>query len=323
MDDQKQFESVRDLSQRLERCAVIDVGTNAVKLLVADLGRELKPVLKLSLPTGLGQGAFQSRSLKPEAMARTVAAVAEFAAEATALSAASIRVVATSATREATYGDELGKAIRLDTGLSVEFISGEQKADFVFHGVTSDPLIGPQPVLIVNVGGGSTEWVVGENRLIIFRMSTRIGTVLSLELCPPGDPPSLTALARLRAIVGDFIRTEVHPSLQPVLRAFRGRGLRLVGLGGALKALARLVSFPAPLNSSNSLLRERLGEQVERLWRLSVQERRRLPGMDMEKAEVILPGSVIHEAVLSQFEFAEILISGRGLREGLLLSPWN
>ena len=206
--------------------------------------------------------------------------------------------------------------------MSVEFISGEQKADYVFHGVTSDPLIGPQPVLIVNVGGGSTEWVVGESRLIYFRKSTPIGTALSLELHPPGDPPSLTALARLRAIVRNFIQTEVHPSLQPVLRAFRDRGLRLAGLGGALKALARLVSFPAPLNSSqgNSLPRERLSEQVERLWRLSVQERRRLPGMDMEKAEVILPGSVIHETVLSQFEFDQIHISGRGLREGMLLS---
>jgi exopolyphosphatase/guanosine-5'-triphosphate,3'-diphosphate pyrophosphatase len=322
MDERIHCGSVRDTAQQVERRAVIDVGTNSVKLLVADVGSALRPVLKSSLQTGLGQGAFSSRRLRPEAIAFTADAVAEFAAEAVALGSAYIRVVATSATREAANGHELAQAIRRAAGLSVEVISGEQEADYVFEGVTSDPLIGPRPVLIVDVGGGSTEWVVGESGLICFRKSTRLGTARLLELHPLGDPPGRAALARLRAIVSEFIRAEVSPSVQPVLWAFCGRPVRLVGLGGALEALARLSSTLASRESGKCgfLRREQLVEQVEQLWGLSLQGRRHLPGLDPEKAEVILPEAVIHEVVLNHFGMDGMLISSRGLREGALLA---
>jgi len=161
------FENVRGIPPQAERRAVIDVGTNSVKLLVADVGGALRPVLKLSLQTRLGQGAFRTQHLRPEAIARTVDAVAGFAAEAVALGSASIRVLATSAAREAANGQEVVEEIESVTGLRVTVLSGEQEADCVFQGVTSDPVIGGQPVLIVDVGGGSTEWVVGEGGFIL------------------------------------------------------------------------------------------------------------------------------------------------------------
>lgn len=321
MNDQIYVNSVRDNFQQAERRAVIDVGTNSVKLLVADVGRTLKPVLKLSVQMRLGEGAFRTRRLRPEAIARTADAVAQFAAEAGALRPASIRVLATSAAREAKNGHELVEAIHRATGLAVEIISGEREADYVFHGVTSDPAIGSQPVLIVDVGGGSTEWVVGERGIIYFRMSTHLGTARLLDQHPPGDPPSPAALAQFRATVRQFMQAEVLPNLLPVLRAFCGRPVRLVGLGGALQTLAQLSLTPKSLRTGkcHSLRREKLVEQVERLWRLSLPERRKLARLDPQKAEVILPGAVIHEAVLHAFGFDEMLISSRGLREGTLL----
>ncbi|MGO8698628.1 MAG: hypothetical protein ACLQVY_13010 [Limisphaerales bacterium] len=318
MNQQVHSESLCDSLQCVERRAVIDVGTNSVKLLVADVGRLLKPVLKLRLQTVLGQGAFRTRRLRPDAMARTVDVVADFAAGALELCSTSIRVLATSASRESTNSDALARAIQCATGLTVEVISGEQEADYVFEGVTSDPAIGPQPILIVKVGGGSTEWVAGENGSICFRKSTRIGTVRLLEFQPPGDPPSRAALARLRTTVRKFIQAEVGPSLRPVLRAFCGREVRLVGSGGSLRALVQLSSAPVS-GQPISLLRVQVVEQVERLWGLSVQERRQISGLDPQMAEVILPGAVLYEAVLDQCGFDKLLISNRGLREGTLL----
>jgi exopolyphosphatase/guanosine-5'-triphosphate,3'-diphosphate pyrophosphatase len=236
-----------------------------VKLLVADVSRSVKPVLKLSRQMRLGEGAFRTRRLRPEAIARTVDAVAQFAAKAAALRPATIRVIATSAARESFNGHELIEAIRRAAGLEVEIISGEQEADYVFHGVTSDPAIGSQPVLIVDVGGGSTEWVFGERAAIYFRKSTRLGTSRLLELHPPGDPPAPATLVQFRSTVSQFVRAEVLPSLQPVLRRFCGRPVRLVGLGGALQTLAQLSSAPksARTGKCHSVGRMQLVEQIE------------------------------------------------------------
>ena len=137
MAEQIGSESVRDTFARVERRAVIDVGTNSVKLLVADAGRVLKPVLKLTLQTALGQGSFRTGRLQPEAIARTVDAVAGFAAEAAALGSVSIRVLATSAARDAQNADQLVAAIERAAGVRLEIVSGEQEAHWAFAGVAS------------------------------------------------------------------------------------------------------------------------------------------------------------------------------------------
>src|SRR5512133_2263173 len=122
------------------RRAVIDVGTNSVKLLVADLsGHEICPVHEESTQTRLGQGFYQSRRLQPGAMEKTVATVVRFAAAARAQSAASVRVIATSAVRDAQNAGELLTGIKAACALNVEVISGEQEADWAFRGATTEP----------------------------------------------------------------------------------------------------------------------------------------------------------------------------------------
>ncbi len=305
----------------VERRAVIDVGTNSVKLLVADVGFTLKPVLRLSLQTSLGQGAFRTGRLRPEAIARTADAVAQFASEAVELGCNSIQVVATSAARDTANGNDLVQAIRIATELSVDVISGEQEAEYVFEGVTSDPLMGSYPTLIVKVGGGSAEWIVAEYGRIVYRKSSSIGTLRLLEFQPLDDSPTQADLALLRAAAQDIMRAEISPSLTPALRALRGRTVRLVGLGSSLQALAQLSSKPAAsaLGQPVQLHREQLLELLERLWRLSRQERQLLGGLDPQKADLIMSAAVVYERVMSEFGFDEMLVSSRGFREGMLL----
>jgi exopolyphosphatase / guanosine-5'-triphosphate,3'-diphosphate pyrophosphatase len=322
MGEQCHFRPACSLSPLVERRAVIDIGANSVNLLVADLGETLSPVLKLSLQTSLGHGTYQTQRLRPDAIGRAVDAVADLAAEAVAIHSSSIQVLATSTARDATNGREFIQAVQCATGLRVDVITPNQEADYVFQGVTSDPEIGHQLILIVDVGGSSTRWVVGENGSPYFRQCIPLGTARLLELQPPGDPPTQAALATLRATVTKFIQTEVDPVLRPVLQPLGGRTVRLVALGGALRALAQISSTPAPTDARklHFLHREQLVAQLERLWRLSLPQRRHILGTDSQKADVILPGAVIHEAILGHFGFEGMLLSSLGLREGALLS---
>ncbi len=303
-----------------ERRAVIDVGTNSVKLLVATVGRRVSPILKLSRQTRLGGGSFKTNRLQPDAIARTVGAIAELATEAARLTPESLRVFATSAARDTSNGGDLLAAVRHSTGLEVEIISGEEEARLAFRGVSSDGNLFGTPLLIVDVGGGSTEWVAGEGDIIYYCTgSGLLGTARLLELHPVSDPPTPAELADCRAAVREFMVQHVRPHLWPVLELLRARHLRAVGLGGTLKCIARLASAPEPPGAS--LSREALRQQIEHLWHRSSAERRRLPGLAPEKADVALAGTVIYEALLVEFGFPQVHLSQHGVREGALLEP--
>ena len=151
------------------RRAVIDVGTNSVKLLVAQVaGHEVRPLLEESKQTRLGSGFYETHCLQPEAIASTAKAVARFAEIARQQEVSPIRVIATSAARDALNAQELTSAIEAASGLKVEIISGEQEADWVFQGVTSDQRFASERLLLLDVGGGSTEFIlgVGHTRLV-------------------------------------------------------------------------------------------------------------------------------------------------------------
>ncbi|MBI3192011.1 MAG: Ppx/GppA family phosphatase, partial [Pedosphaera parvula] len=135
------------------RRAVIDIGTNSVKLLVAEVeGRSVTPLLERSHQTRLGRGFYQDHRLQPEAIDDTARAVAEFVAQARAWSPELTRVIATSATRDAVNQRELLDAIQHASGATVEVISGEREAEWAFHGVTSDPALAGRPLLILDIG---------------------------------------------------------------------------------------------------------------------------------------------------------------------------
>ncbi|MBI3192400.1 MAG: Ppx/GppA family phosphatase, partial [Pedosphaera parvula] len=225
-----------------ERRAVIDIGTNSIKLLVADVtGRRVEPLLERSRQTRLGSGFYETHQLQPDAIARTVRAVAEFAGQARHHHPVFTRVIATSATRDALNAGELTSAIEEIAGHKVEIISGEQEADWVFQGVSSEPEFAGRPLLILDVGGGSSEFILGEDSAKHFRQSYRLGTVRLLELLKPGDPPAAGDLARCRDWLAAFLRREIEPGLAPVLQSpERTGGVQLVGTGGTPGILIRM-----------------------------------------------------------------------------------
>lgn len=306
------------------RRAVIDVGTNSVKVLVADVQRRLvEPVWEQSEQTRLGKGFYESRQLQPEAIAHTARAVATFAHGAREFQASPIRVIATSAARDARNQAELLSALESSAGLPVEVITGTQEAEWAYRGVTSDPALADRPLLILDIGGGSTEFIVGNETGVHFRESFPLGSVRLLEQCPPQDPPTPEEFADVRGAIRELIRRDIAPALEPALRQAGSSAIRLVGTGGATTILARMeagmTGFDRHGIEDVRLERDRVEEWLRKLWSMPLATRKQITGLPPNRADVILFGVAIYAGIMVEFGFAELSVSTRGLRFGALM----
>lgn len=303
----------------MKRVGVIDVGTNSVKLLIADVHNgSVTAISEESDQTRLGRGFYETHLLQPSAIQHTAEAIALFSRKAFDAGASAIRVIATSAARDAKNGDELIRAIKNASGLDTEVISGEQEADWAFRGVTSNPDLRTHPLLILDVGGGSAEFIVGEGGRQLFRDSFNLGSVRLLEQMPPSDPPTRDELNHCRACVARFLQQTVIPRVKPVLDSCSDKNIQLVGCGGTSTILARIErqteSYDRDLIESTRLPAGRVRAITEHLWSLPLAQRQKIRGLPEKRADVILTGAIIFEAVLEQFGFPELRVSMRGLR---------
>ena len=312
-----------------ERRAVIDVGTNSVKLLVAEVaGQEVRPLYEASHQTRLGQGFYETHRLRPEAIANTAQAVARFADDARRIKTDHLRVIATSAARDALNQHELLAAIKNAADLKVEIISGEKEADWAFQGVTTDPALNTRPLLLLDVGGGSTEFILGQGDQRHFCQSFRLGTVRLLETIPPDDPPTEAGLKETRRWLKDFIETKIQPALQPALQREKNLNsalspITLVGTGGTTSILARMEAHLESYNreriEATRLSLDRVRWHTEQLWRMPLVRRQEIVGLPSNRADVILAGAAICETVMADLGFSELRVSTRGLRFAALL----
>ena len=306
------------------RRAVIDVGTNSVKLLIADVdGCHVQPLIEQSEQTRLGQGFYETQQLQAGAIASTAQAVAGFAGLARQAQVKDVRVIGTSAARDAINKDELAAALQEASGLALEIISGEQEAEWVFRGVASDPKLHGQRLLILDVGGGSTEFILGAGVEHVFRNSFSLGSLRLLEKLRPGDPPSMEDLAGCRGWLHNFFKEHVTPALSSLLSAGDNASTCLVGTGGTVTILARMEgkmeNFDRERIEGMRSSRQQLLDWMVRLWSVSLAERRKIIGLPPKRADVILTGVAIYEAVMVQVHFEEMYISTRGLRFGAIL----
>jgi exopolyphosphatase / guanosine-5'-triphosphate,3'-diphosphate pyrophosphatase len=309
-----------------ERRAVIDVGTNSVKLLVGEVSPDgVRPLVEQSHQTRLGSGFYATHRLSHTAIQSTARAIAAFAAESARWGAQSPRVIGTSAARDAANPDELQAAIRAACGLDLELISGEKEADWAFLGVASDPALGGAALLIVDAGGGSTEVIAGEGLHVRVRESFRLGTVRLLERLKIADPPTAADWAHCQRAIRETFERDIVPVVCPALVPLGRDRVRVVGTSGTTSILARidqgLEEFDRDRIDATTLTRGAVERQRERLWSLSLAERKRIVGLPEDRADVILTGVAIYEAVLEQLGFAELRVSTRGLRFGALMQP--
>jgi exopolyphosphatase/guanosine-5'-triphosphate,3'-diphosphate pyrophosphatase len=300
------------------RRAVIDVGTNSIKLLVADVrGRDVQPVHEESRQTRLGKGFYQTHRLQPETIAHTAEAVWEFAEIAREKNAGSIRVIATSAARDAVNPMDLTGSIFRASGLKTEIITGAREAEWAFRGVTTDPELTKQPLMLLDVGGGSTEFILGHGEEKSFAHSFPLGTVRLMEKFPHSDPPKKSEFNACGEWLKNFLHHEIRPQVEPALKNETGE-IMLVGTGGTTSILARIENkldrFDREKIERTILGFDQIVAHRKRLWRLPLEERKEIPSLPKLRADVILTGVLIYEMVMEEFGFKQLRVSTRGLR---------
>jgi exopolyphosphatase / guanosine-5'-triphosphate,3'-diphosphate pyrophosphatase len=301
--------------------AVIDIGTNSVKLLVADVvAGAVDPLFEGSEQTRLGAGFYETHRLLPESIAKTAEAVRAFVDNAERFAPVTLHIVATSAARDALNQAELIEAIRGATGRELAIISGETEANWVFSGVASDPRLKDPALLVMDIGGGSTEFVVGAKGERRAGRSFQVGSVRMLEKFRPSDPPTKDECEKSLGWLRAFFAEEIQPFLSAHLQ---GEKPVLVATGGTASILGRLkwklMHYDREKLDATVLSAGELAEETARLWSMSLEERKRLPGMPGSRADVIIMGAAILEAATEALGFPEARISTRGLRYGALL----
>jgi exopolyphosphatase/guanosine-5'-triphosphate,3'-diphosphate pyrophosphatase len=300
---------------------VIDVGTNSVKLLVAEVsGTEVDPLFEGSEQTRLGAGFYETHCLLPEAIQKTAEAVRAFVENANRFNPKSLGIIATSAARDAINQDELSAAIKNISGFPLTVISGDREADWAFAGVASDPDLNQGKLLVMDIGGGSTEFIVGADGHRQAGRSFQIGSVRLLEKFSPGDPPTDAQRESCLAWLREFFSKEIRPFIQEHCCE---SSTKLVSTGGTASILGRmkwkLASYDREKIEGTILTAEELAAETQRLWNLPLEARRKLPGLPSSRADVIIMGAAILEAAVEALGFPEARVSSRGLRYGALL----
>ena len=290
--------------------AAIDIGTNSVRLLLTDSeGNELERLMRM---TRLGQGVDVTGELAPEAIARTTQVLAEYSTRIRALGATRIRAVATSAARDARNGADFFDAAERALGVRPELLSGDAEARLSFSGATLGLARDDAPFLVVDLGGGSTEFVLGTNQPEA-AISLQMGCVRMSERHLRSDPPTS---AELTACQSDVRRGLAR--VREVMDVTKAR--TVIGLAGTVTALSAmqlgLAHYDATRTHHSRLTAEQLANLCARLARATVSERRLLL-VEPARAEVIVGGAVVLATLMSELELSELLVSERDILDGL------
>lgn len=297
------------------RVAAIDVGTNSTRLLVAEgLAEGFRSVERRMVITRLGQGVNERRVLRPEALKRTLATIADYAATCGELGVKKLRVTGTSAVRDAHNKDEFFDGVRTLTGAEAEVLTGEAEASATFLGALSD-LSGSGPVLVVDIGGGSTEFISGESqpeRIV----SLDIGCVRMLEKHLQSDPPAPDEL--------EALREEVRGAIDPIVEDLSvPAGARLIGVAGTVTQLAALKAgipvYDPDVTHHAVLTHGDVRMLARRLESLTYAQRKRIKGLEPGRADVIVAGAEILLCVMEAFDMAEVLTSEKDILDGLVI----
>jgi exopolyphosphatase/guanosine-5'-triphosphate,3'-diphosphate pyrophosphatase len=304
--------------------AAIDVGTNSLHMVVTRIRPELPAFDIIATEkevVRLGDRDPDSGDLTPEAIARTLAALRRCQDLARSLQVEQILAVATSAVREAPNGNDFLGLVQEELGLEIDLISGPEEARRIYLGVLSGMEFHRKPHVIIDIGGGSTELILGSGQDPDCLTSTKVGAVrLSREFINT-DPISSEQFSFLQA----FIRGTMERAVEEVRAHLEPRQkVRLVGTSGTAMALAALHAHqfrretPSTLNGYSFSFKD-LQALVALLRRMPYSERKNLPELNQRRAEIIVPGALILQETMQMLGAEEIVICERALREGVIV----
>jgi exopolyphosphatase/guanosine-5'-triphosphate,3'-diphosphate pyrophosphatase len=299
------------------RIAVVDIGTNTTRLYAAELdGRRVtEELIRVSRVTRLGAGVDASRRLADDSLAREYVVLADYRRALDELAPDRAVAVMTSAVRDAVNGPEFARAVEQRFGLEAYILTGDEEARLTYTGAT-DTLTQSQdaaPTLVFDIGGGSTELVIGHAHRLDFHVSTQAGVVRQADRHITTDPPTPEEI--------DAVARDVREILEAAVPPQRRTGLaRALGVAGTPTSLAAIAQRLDPYDSSRvhgyRLSAAERDAIFAQLSTLALPDRQRVPGLHPDRAVAIIPGIVILKVVMDLFGLAEIEVSEHDILRG-------
>jgi len=302
----------------LKRVASIDIGTNTILLLIAEVeGGRINPLFEMETVVRLGEGVQENSCLTKAAMDRGLQTLSQYLERCQAMEVQKIFVVGTSALREAKNSEGFLRLVKEKLNLSIEVISGEEEAQLSFLAVVKDLRDAKEPILVVDVGGGSTEFILGRGNRISQWISLPVGSVRFTEQFLRSNPVQEEEWGKMERKVRELLVDIPHPQ-DP---------LSMVAVGGTATTLASveqgLEEFIAEKIHHFVLKKGALGNQLLLYRSKTIEERMKIPGLPAARADVILAGGTILYLAMEELKCPSALISCHGVRYGLLYKMLN
>ena len=303
------------MSEGLQRVAAIDIGTNSSRLLVADVvGGRVSPVQRRSRVTRLGRGVDLSGQLSSEAIEEVCGAIGDYVEVVRELGVERVEAIATSAVRDASNGSAFVAELRERFALSPRVLDGEEEARLTYLGATSEH-VPSEPTLIVDIGGGSTEFIVGSGREIAFHTSLQAGVVRHTERHIANDPPTAMELEALANDARGLIE-RTAPGRPEV-----AKGIAVAGTPTSLAAIEMELDPYDPARVHGHVLTlPSIQRMLSRLASVSLAERVEIPGLHTDRAPTIVAGVVILIETMRAFGLQEIAVSEHDILYGTAIS---
>jgi exopolyphosphatase/guanosine-5'-triphosphate,3'-diphosphate pyrophosphatase len=297
------------------KIATFDIGSNTVLMLAAGVDERRQPrvIAELSRITRMGRGVDRNKRLDPNSASLTLATLEEFATKARDLGVELIVAAATAALRDAADGAEFIARVKERAGITLQIIPGAEEAALshlaVVRGLNMDP---DSPLLIVDIGGGSTELIRAEPGKDLAMVSLQIGSVRLTERCVRSDPPSDSDAASVASTV-DGALDQLGWNYQPA---------HLVGIAGTVTTLCAIAlglrTYEAGVVHGHRLPRAEIERVIKLIRSMPLAERLKLPGLPEGRADVIFAGATILERIMTRFRADEVIVSDQGVRWGLM-----
>jgi exopolyphosphatase / guanosine-5'-triphosphate,3'-diphosphate pyrophosphatase len=301
------------------RVAVVDIGSNSTRLLVAEVsdGRVTAELERRTKVTRLGAGVDSAGRLSEDGMERVFATLEEYREAIDSHSAERAMAVLTSAVRDAANGSEFADAVGSRYGLESHVLSGDDEARLTYLGATSKRNPDDStPTLVVDIGGGSTELVIGVGRRMGFHVSTQAGVVRQTERHVHSDPPSPAELKELAGDVREILAAAVPASERTAVR----HAIAVAGTATSLAAIAQALEPYDPARVHGYVLSAAERERIlAQLVAVPLEERRQTPGLDPDRTPTIIAGVVILGEVAQLFGLDEIEVSEHDILRGAAL----
>lgn len=300
------------------RVAVIDLGTNTTRVLVADVtNNTVSELERRTTVTRLGQGVDATGRLADEAIERVTKVLEDYRRAIDELEPDTVVGLATSAVRDAANGAEFRQMLHDRFGIDVQIIPGEEEARLTFLGATAARTPGEGPLMVIDIGGGSTEFVIGRaGEAPDFSVSTNAGSVRQTERHLPSDPPSPEELQELRDDVQSIISASIPESARKSVAA----GIAVAGTATSLAAIEqRLDPYDPDRVHGYRLTLEACERMLHELAAIPLHERKQVPGLHPDRAPTIIAGAAILVQAIRLFDLDSVEVSEADILHGAAL----